>query len=81
MSAEELRFLIDNYAYKRIQLSKPDTSEATDVLRIDPDSRQALVVNGLISLGVLVPGEPTWDAVGRHRYSSIVAKLIALLRK
>ena len=82
MSAEEFRFLIENYSYNRIQLSKMEVADdKKEVLRVDPESREGLIVSGLISLGLLLPAEPTWDDSGLHRFSNVVAKLIALLRE
>lgn len=82
MSADELQFVIDHYAYKLIKLSNKEMAdEGYRVLRVDPDSREGLIVSGLISLGLLLPGEATYAESGSHRYSNIVAKLIVLLRK
>lgn len=82
MSAEELRFLVEYFSYNRIQLSKIEvTEDKKEVLRVDPDSREGLIVSGLISLGLLIPAEPTWDDSGLHRFANVVAKLIALLKK
>lgn len=80
MSAEEVNFLINNFSYNRMQLSTlPDTPEG--VLRVDPNSKDGLIVSGLISMGLLLPAEPTWDESGLQRFSNIVAKLIVLLNK
>jgi hypothetical protein len=82
MSAEELRFLVENYSYKRIQLSNMKVVDDTkEVLQVDPESRDGLIVTGLISLGLLIPAEPTYDDSGLHRFSTVVAKLIVLLKK
>lgn len=81
MSAEELRFLVEKFSYRRIQLSKLNSPDTLEVLRVDAESREGLIVSGLISLGLLIPAEPTWDESGLYRFSNIVAKLIALLRK
>ena len=80
MSAEELRFLVENFSYRHIQLSKLVAPDNTEVLQVNPESHDGLIVSGLISMGLLLPAEPTWDETGLHRFSYIVAKLIALLR-
>jgi hypothetical protein len=48
MSAEELRFLVENYSYKRIQLSKMKVVDDTkEVLQVDPESRDGLIVTAI----------------------------------
>lgn len=82
MSAQKLRFLVENYSYNRIQLSNMKVVDSkNDILHVDPGSRDGLIVTGLISLGLLIPAEPTYDDSGLHRFSTVVAKLIALLRR
>ena len=81
VSAEEAAFLLANFEYDRVQLAKAAGSHKQRVLTIDPDSSQGLVAVGLISLGLLAPAEPTYDDSGLLRFSSIVAKLLVLLRE
>lgn len=82
MSAEEAEYLLGTFEYAGVHLMKPQSGpELLDnILRVDPDSHEALLVSGLMSLGLLVPAEPTWDAPNVLRFSSIVAKLIAILQ-
>ena len=61
-------------------MATAEGQEFTDnILRVNPASRDALIVAGLMSLGILVPAEPTYDAPNILRFSGIVAKLISLL--
>lgn len=84
ISAEEVEFLLTNFGYDRIQLSEREEFEddkGRKILCVPHDGREALIVGGLIALGLLVPGEATWDDSGRFRFATVVAKLIALLRE
>jgi hemoglobin-like flavoprotein len=80
MSAKEATFLVDNHHYDRVQLNETSAgaSEVT-VFLADPSSEDGMIVTGLISLGLLIPAEPTWDNSGFHRWSSTVTPLVALL--
>jgi hemoglobin-like flavoprotein len=81
MSAKEATFLIDKFHYERIQLN--ETTVGTSKVKVflaDPSSEDGIIVTGLISLGLLIPAEPTWDNSGFHRWSSAVSPLIALLK-
>lgn len=82
ISAEEAAFLIRYFAFDGIHLMAPPAGQqfTDNIVRIDPGSKEALVVSGLLSLGLLAPAEPTWDAPNVLRFSRIVAKLIALLK-
>lgn len=80
MSAGEAAFLCENFGYDRIQVASGEAEHDMKVLFIKPGTPQALVVTGLVSLGILESAEPTYDEGGLLRYSSVTAKLIALLR-
>lgn len=82
ISADEADFLVKNFHYERIQLasaSSPD--DERNVLTVAPDSQESIVITGLVSLGLLLNAESTWDRMGFIRFSPIVAKLLALLRE
>lgn len=83
ISAEEAAFLVRTFKFDGIHLMAPQKGqEFTDnILRVNPASREALTVSGLLSLGLLSPAEPTWDAPNVLRFTGVVAKLLALLRK
>ena len=77
ISADEMRFLIEHRDVERFQIS--DTEGDSSYLKIPVESGEALVVTGLISLGLLIPGEPTWDESGLFRYARVVPTLIELV--
>lgn len=84
ISAEEADFLIKNFGYDRIHLSRSVGSRQAkelSILGVNPDSREGLVVGGLLGMGLLVPGESTWDDVGLLQFAQISAKVIAILRE
>jgi hypothetical protein len=80
MSSKEATFLVDHCHYERVQLNET-SANASDVKSYlaDPSSEDGMVVTGLISFGLLIPAEPTWDNSGFHRWSSAVKPLVALL--
>ncbi len=80
MSAEEAAFVSENFSFDRIQVASGEAEHEMKVLILKPGTPEALVVTGLVSLGVLETAEPTWDESGLLRYSSITAKLVVLLR-
>ena len=82
ISAEEAAFVINNFSFEGFHLiaTSPEQQFADNILRINPASRDALKVSGLLSLGLLSPAEPTYDAPNVLRFSGIVAKLIVLLK-
>jgi hypothetical protein len=81
VSAEEAAFLVAHFDYERVQLAKTPGEHEQRVLTVDPDSKEGLIVVGLVSLGLLTAAEPTYDDSGLLRFSAIVAKLLALLRE
>lgn len=81
ISAHEARFLCESFAYDRVQVTSIDAAHEMKVLTIRPGTPEALIVTGLVSLGLLEAAEPTWDESGLLRYSSVTAKLIALIRR
>jgi hypothetical protein len=79
ISAEEADFLIHNFAYNRIEIADVGSQNRPDVLTIKSDTRDGLIVSGLIALGLLIPGDPTWEDSNLYRFSGVVAKLLVLL--
>ena len=81
MSADEMSFLKQNFGYGRVQVATTtvEADHVKRVLNVKPGTAEALVVTGLVSLGLLEAAEPTWDETGMLRYSDVTAKLIALL--
>lgn len=79
MSADEARFLMDHHDADRISIGGADLTSALDHYCVDPASNEALCVYGLLSLGLLTPGEAMYDTMGMLGFSPLVPKLIALL--
>jgi hypothetical protein len=82
ISAQEARFLVAAFGYESVEISGSAEGAAPDrtVLRVLPDSVDALSVSGFVSLGLLAPPESSWDGIGRMRFTRIAAKVLALLR-
>lgn len=78
ISAEEAGFVVRNFSYTGVHLSVRGASSEDGILAVDPNSRDALIVSALLSLGVLTPGQPTLGQI--LGFSSIAAKLIVLLK-
>lgn len=79
MSADEARFLMDHHSAERISIGGADIASALNHYCVDPNSNEALCVYGLLSLGVLTPGEAMYDTMGMLGFSRLAPKLIALL--
>ena len=80
ISAEEADFLVINFAFERVQTMWPAVQhDDFRVLCVDPSSTDALVVTGLVSLGLLALAEATFDGPGLLQFSPIVTKLLVLL--
>jgi len=79
MSADEARFLMDHQGVERISIGGADITSALDHYCVDPNSNEALCVYGLLSLGVLTPGEAMFDTMGMLGFSRLAPKLVALL--
>ena len=82
ISHEEAQFLLRNFDYGRIWLNETplDTAEP-GTLVVKPSTTDGHVVLGLMTLGLVTTGEPTWDESGHMKFSPLVAKLIALLKE
>lgn len=81
ISVQEADFLIQNFAYKFVWVSNTEDSIDDSTLRVRQDSEVETTVTGLISLGLLAAAGGGWDDDGKLRFSSIVAKLIAILKQ
>lgn len=80
ISAEELQFMVEHSKVRRIQVAQEFVPD-DDVLKIPSDSPQVLIVLGLIALGLLRPGEATWDDSDLYQFSTLKDKLLALVRQ
>ena len=78
MSASEAAFLVEKTSYERISFGE---SKAFDdrSYEVNPTSKEGLVVNGLINLGILTPGEPTNTMSVLLKFAPITDKVIELL--
>lgn len=79
ISAEEIKFLFDNFSYQYIAIG--GKYKRDDTLTIDENSHAALVASGLFGLGVLMRTEQLTDTPNRYKYSPLCAKLMALTRE
>lgn len=79
MSADEARFLMDHKGAERISISSSYEPSSPDHHAISPDSDEALCAYGLLSLGVLTPGEAMFETMGSLGFSRLAPKIAALL--
>ncbi len=77
ISADELRFLIENSNYSTIvfDIEKVGDNE----LKVEANSEQGALVTGLISMGVIVWASSSWDSIGRYKFSPLVTKVLATI--
>ncbi|MEL4179742.1 hypothetical protein AABB87_13070 [Roseateles sp. PN1] len=83
LSAAEIAFLVDTFQYEggiRLVEATEATIDGPSTLRIPINSPSALLVSGLMSLGLLVPSETGWGGTGNMTFSRSCAKLLALLK-
>ena len=78
ISAEEAKFLMENFSYHFVEIG--GKYERNDTLFIREYSKEAIVANGLLGIGVLVRTEQLIDSANRLVFSPICGKLIALLK-
>ncbi len=74
ISADELRFLVENAQYSTIVFDLDNVGK--NELKVESDSTQGALVVGLISMGIIVWASSSWDSIGRYKFSPIVEKLI-----
>ncbi len=74
ISADELRFLIQNSHFSRIVFDQDPLND--NELSIPKNSHQGSLVSGLISMGLLVSATSAWDDIGRYVFSPIVSKVL-----
>jgi hypothetical protein len=82
ISAEEAAFLARSFSHTGIEVTErtPEQPLGQSTLLVRPDSDEALTVSGLLSLGVLAPGESAWSGVGVLRFTKAAGKVLAILR-
>lgn len=81
ITGEEVRFLVDNYQYKRILIGIPEADKTPPAhhLWIIPNTDEALIVRGLASLGMLSGVDTIFDYKDVDCFSKTASKLLALL--
>lgn len=82
LSAEEARFLISNFSAEYIILTKQPSQTAGSSVLVNYMSPEGIVVNGLLSLGLVAPSILKFmeEEQSTLEFTPLVAKLIALLR-
>jgi len=76
ISEKEIGFLIKNREYKYITFD--ENTKAAEDLGLNPNSEDGVIVTGLISLGLIIPGPDEW--VGqKYIYSPLVKELVTLV--
>lgn len=78
ITLDEIMFLIKNAEYSRIIFSDKPMNDRE--LFVDVHSRDGIIVSGLISLGLMVPGAATFDDIGRYQYSPLVNEVIGIIK-
>jgi hypothetical protein len=80
ISAEEANFVCQNFEHQRIRVTDQDHGLSLyPFYLVRPLTPEALVVTGLVSLGILEPIDGVMADVGVFRYSRITGKLVVLL--
>lgn len=81
ISAEEVEFLTKVFHYKHICMRAPAPNDAgRDVYCVAHDGKESILVAGLTALGILVPGTITLSGGSNLYFSTITAKLLAILQ-
>ncbi|WP_295390697.1 hypothetical protein, partial [uncultured Thiodictyon sp.] len=81
ISAEEVAFLMRTFYFSDISMSPPSEKNAQDrSYHVAPDGPEAIYAAGLVSLGILFPGELVFSGGTTLRFSRITARLLALLK-
>lgn len=78
ISAAELSFVTDRFAFRRIVFDV--AADSADTLSVKVQSREGQLVSGLIALGIVVPCASTIDDTGMYQFSPVTAKLLAVLQ-
>jgi c-di-AMP phosphodiesterase-like protein len=77
ITLEEIVFLLKYSKYSRIIFSGQPMNDRE--LRINAHSKEGVIVSGLISLGLMIPGAATFDDIGRYQYSPLVNDIIKII--
>ena len=77
ISAEEIIFLVINRKYSRIIFDGKPLND--NELSVSPNSSEGVLISGLVSLGLLVPGTENFDEIGRYRFSPLADKVLEVI--
>lgn len=81
ISAEEVEFLKRAFHYRYICMIAPDPNRPSqDIYCVAHDGEESILVSGLAALGILVPGVVTQSGGSNLYFSTITAKLLAILK-
>ena len=80
ISAQEADFVLKHYGRSYVHVTNVINQDGPDVMRIRTDSPEALIVDGLESIGVLIFGLGTMGDGDMLKFSPLTAKLVFLLR-
>jgi hypothetical protein len=78
ISADEARFIVDNFRYTKLYIALGESPDDKSLV-IRPGSNEELLLSGLISLGLVYARASSFDAV-RYEWAPLVVKLIRLLK-
>jgi hypothetical protein len=82
ISAAEADFVVRNFHFERIWLNTTVNDDGNHkVFTVDPSSPDAVIVTGLVSLGLLLSASSTYAGLGMLSWSPITAKLLSVLRE
>lgn len=77
ISAKEIYFLANHQGYLRIIFGQKPTND--NELCVERNSENGILVSGLISMGLIVPGSTTIDDIGRYYFSPLVKELLKII--
>jgi hypothetical protein len=78
ITSDEASFLLKYHSYDFIFIGTESKSERKTLL-IAPGGKDAAIVDGLASLGLLTIGGQTWDELFHYKFSNIVPELVRIL--
>ena len=81
ISVEEIAFVARNFGFSRVWLTTANNEDGGKSKIVDPNSPEASIVGGLVSLGLLFSASSDYAGLGMLNWSPISAKLMAILRE
>ncbi|HBO4312263.1 TPA: hypothetical protein L4V00_001827 [Pseudomonas aeruginosa] len=80
ISAAEADFVLKNFQYQFISLDAAADDHPPETRYVARDSGDAVIVSGLMALGLLIPAPAVWDRIGMLQFANITVYVIGLLR-